>query len=259
MASQKVVSYYMITEFKHLIAFFPQDDYNTFISLESIEYGKDFVKDKILKGGYDDVFESVSLKAQYAMLEQLKEYKKVVDTPYIHTGLNVSLAGDKGDQREVCIVNFDQGITSFYIRYFEDEYHELQSIINGVDANYERLRFYPLPQANTRCIVRHDKFFYRASIEYVDLSHDKIQVLCIDNGKKCKVNKNEVYVMPHNIASFPAMAKRFQLADFNDCLDESTWDFDNKIDLYNYLFSIMVKDKRLTLKYKHSQLGEYFS
>jgi hypothetical protein len=32
--------------------------------------------------------------------------------------------------------------------------------------------------------------------------------------------KNEVYFMPHNIASFPAMAKRFQLADFNDRLDD---------------------------------------
>lgn len=232
-----------------------QDEYNTFISLVSEVDGKNFAQDVILKGDFGDIFESVSIASQSEILERQKQYRSNQDAPYIHTGLNVSSTGEKGDHRQVSIVNFDQGIKSFYVRHLDDEYHELQTIINNPSTHYECLRFYPLPQVGTRCIVQHNHLKFRACIEHVDLRKNTVRVLLIDNGMKYDIEKNEVFVMPNNISGLPAMAKRFQLAGFDD---DDSWEIDNHLDLYNYLFAVHVKDKTLTLEYRHSQLGKFF-
>lgn len=217
----------------------------------------------------DSLIERVPLHNQTIMLRNLR------NAIANHTGVRFEQPIDDSadsmnnscNNRKLVLITENYGVKSFYVRWNDanNEFHEMQCLLNSLSGDLEPFRFFPLPKIGQRCLVVQDGRNFRGAIESVtnnlktSSSWYDVRIILIDTGKKINITnqhqRNQVKRLPLNFESFPPLAKHFQLAGV-DSAEDSEWGMENNEIRLNFIFHMLTKGHTLQLEIKES--GKYY-
>lgn len=158
------------------------------------------------------------------------------------------------DATYVKISAYDDDTSSFYVRFKSkaEECRKFELKVNSLAHNLVPLRIVPSATAiNVLCLAQFNHCIHRAKIVQVEGKFAKSLAIVqfLETGLKIKIDVNNLFKIPDDIAAVPPFAKQFKLIDFQPTFTHG----DNKVGFY---FEHITKSKVLSLKVANDS-GEF--